>query len=209
MSFAVAIEPPAQGVPVPVSQIEVGYPESFGLATSGLGLAACEPSVLEALGDAACPANSKMGQGTALVEVPFGPETVRETVALSFYAAPSTDGRLHLLISARGRKPVSASLLIGGVLLPGRLQITVPPILGVAGGPDVSLVYMRASIGGALTYYERVHGKRVPYRPRGIGLPDTCPRGGWPIAASFAFVDGTLSSARTAVPCPPGRRLLG
>ncbi|HEY2718384.1 MAG TPA: hypothetical protein VGI52_02045, partial [Solirubrobacteraceae bacterium] len=81
-----------------------------------------------------------------------------------------------------------------------------PPIVGVRGGPDVSLVSLRASIGGALTYYERVRGKLVAYRPRGIGLPDSCPRGGWRLTASFAFIDGTSSSARTAVPCPAGRR---
>jgi hypothetical protein len=202
VSFAVAIVPPAQGVPMPVSQIEVGYPESLGLATSGLGLAACEPSALEALGGEACPANSKMGQGSALVEVPFGPETVREAVAVVFYAAPSTDGRLHLVIWVHGQHPVLASLVISGALLPGRLQIDVPPILGVAGGPDVSLLSMRASIGGALTYYERVHGKQVAYRPRGIGLPDSCPRGGWRLAARFAFIDGTGSRAATVVPCP-------
>lgn len=191
---------------MPVSQIEVGYPESLGLATSGLGLAACEPAAIEALGGEACPSNSKMGQGSALVEVPFGPETVGETVAVAFYAAPSTDGRLHLVIWVHGQHPVLASLVMSGVLLPGHLQITVPPIVGVAGGPDVSLVSMRASIGGALTYYERVHGTQVAYRPRGIGLPDSCPRGGWRLAARFAFIDGTRSGAATVVPCPPRTR---
>jgi hypothetical protein len=209
MSFAVAIEPPAQGVPVPVSQIEVGYPDNFGLATSGLGLAACDPSALETLGGEACPANSKMGEGSALVEVPFGPVPVPEAVALAFYAAPSNDGRLHLAIWVHAKTPVYASLVVGGVLLPGRLQMTVPPIVGVAGGPDVSLVSMRASIGGALTYYQFVRGKRVAYRPRGIGLPDSCPRGGWRIAASFVFVDATHSSAQTAVSCPADRRVGG
>lgn len=206
VSFAITIDPLPQGVPVPVSRIEVGYPEDLGLTTSGLGLAACEPAALEALGEAACPANSKMGQGSALVEVPFGPEEVSEAVALAFYAAPSTDGRLHLVIWVHGQKPVLASLVIGGVLLAGRLQITVPPIVGIAGGPDVSLISMRASIGGALTYYERVHGKQVAYRPRGIGLPDTCPRGGWRVAARFTFIDGTGSTAKTTVSCPPRRR---
>jgi hypothetical protein len=147
-----------------------------------------------------------MGQGSALVEVPFGPETVSEVVAVAFYAAPSTDGRLHLVIWVHGQHPVIASLVMTGVLLPGRLQIIVPPIVGVAGGPDVSLVSLRASIGGALTYYERVRGKLVAYRPRGIGLPDSCPRGGWRLVASFVFIDGTHSSAKTGVPCPASRR---
>lgn len=143
-----------------------------------------------------------MGQGTAVVEVPFGPEVVPESVALGFFAAPSTDGRLHLAIVVHGKKPVLATLVMRGVLLPGRLQITVPAIVGVAGGPDVSLVRMSASIGGALTYFEQIGGKTIPYRPRGIGLPDRCPRGGWRMAAHFAFIDGAESSATTVVPCP-------
>jgi hypothetical protein len=166
-------------------------------------LAACDPTLLEM--EAPCPANSKMGQGTAVVEVPFGPEVVPESVALGFYAAPSTDGRLHLAILVHGKKPVLATLVMRGVLLPGRLQITVPAIVGVAGGPDVSLVRMSASIGGALTYFERVGGKTIPYRPRGIGLPDHCPRGGWRMAARFAFIDGAKSNAMTVVPCPASR----
>ncbi|HXM87327.1 MAG TPA: hypothetical protein VN889_06805 [Solirubrobacteraceae bacterium] len=150
----------------------------------------------------ACPANSKIGQGSALVEVPFGPSVVPENVDLSIYAAPSTDGRLHLAILVHGKKPVLATLVMSGVLLPGRLQITVPPIVGIAGGPDVSLVRMSASIGGPLTYYERVGGRLIAYQPRGIGLPDRCPRGGWRLAASFSFVDQTHSEAATVVPCP-------
>ena len=53
-----------------------------------------------------------------------------------------------------------------------------------------------------LTYYERVHGRTVAYRPQGIGLPDSCPRGGWKLAARFTFIDGSASRARTAVRCP-------
>jgi hypothetical protein len=200
VAFTVDIDGSKQQVPTPISRIEVGYPEDLGLATSGLGLAACEPALLE--DEAACPANSKMGQGTALVEVPFGPEVVPETVALGFYAAPSNDGRLHLAIVVHGTKPVLATLVMSGVLLPGRLQITVPRIIGVAGGPDVSLVRMSASIGGALTYFEQIGGRSIPYRPRGIGLPDRCPHGGWQLAASFAFIDGARSTAETVIPCP-------
>ena len=205
IAFAVAIGQRADSVPAPVSQIEVGYPETLGLATSGLGVAACEPAALEAEQEHACPANSKIGQGSARVEVPFGPSVVPENVALSIYAAPSTDGRLHLAILVDGKKPVLATLVMSGVLLAGRLQINVPPIAGVAGGPDVSLVRMSASIGGPLTYYERVNGRTIAYQPRGIGLPDRCPRGGWPLAANFAFIDGTRSKAATVVSCPSRR----
>ncbi len=200
--FAVNIDPPAPSGPIPLSAVSVSYPSDLGLATSGLGLASCQSSALELQGPEACPPDSKMGQGSALVEVPFGPDIIKETVTLAIYAAPSSDGYVHLAILAHGSEPVIASVVLAGVLYPGRLQISVPPIASLPGAPYVSLVSMQASLGGALTYYERVRGRTVAYRPAGIGLPDSCPRGGWKLAASFAFTDGQRSDASTAVPCP-------
>ena len=184
--------------------MSVAYPSDLGLATSGLGLEACDPNALEANGPEACPPDSKMGAGSALVEVPFGPEIVQETVTLGLYAAPSSDGYIHLAILAHGAEPVIASVVLGGVLHPGQLQITVPPIASLPGAPDVALVSMHASLGGALTYYERVGRRLVAYHPRGIGLPASCPRGGWRLSAGFSFTDGQVSRASTAVPRPPG-----
>jgi hypothetical protein len=66
----------------------------------------------------------------------------------------------------------------------------------------VSLAQLRMTLGGNLTYYETVKGRSVPYHPAGIGLPQTCPRGGFSFAATFAFLDGSNSRAKTAVPCP-------
>jgi hypothetical protein len=205
ISFAVRIEPTSEAVvPVPISGVEVSYPANLGLATSQLGLESCSPAVLQLEGAEACPADSKMGQGRALVEVPFGPEAVREHIVLGIFAAPSNDGYLHLAIVAEGSYPVLARIVLAGVLLPGRLQISIPPIASLPGAPYASLVSMRASIGGALTYYEDVHGRTVAYRPRGIGLPESCPRGGWRLGASFAFIDGQRSHAATVVACPHG-----
>jgi hypothetical protein len=144
-----------------------------------------------------------MGSGSATVEVPFGPTVVEEHAALELFAAPSSDGYLHLAILAVGREPVIANVVITGVLLEGRLHIGVPVVPGLPGGPDVSIKRIRASLGGALTYYERVGGRTVAYRPRGIGLPDSCPHGGWRLGAQLAFQDGRHSHAATVVKCPP------
>jgi hypothetical protein len=202
VSFAVMIDPPATSGPLPLSAVTVSYPINLGLATSGLGLATCEPGRLELEGPQACPADAKMGEGQALVEVPFGPEIVRETVSLEIYAAPSSDGYIHLAILANGAEPVIASVLLSGVLRPGRLLIDVPPIPSLPDAPYVSLVDMHAVLGGALTYYERVGKRTVAYRPRGIGLPDSCPRAGWRFGASFTFTNGQSSHASTTVACP-------
>jgi hypothetical protein len=61
---------------------------------------------------------------------------------------------------------------------------------------------MHLTLGGHLTYYERVHGRTIAYHPAGIGLPRSCPRGGFPFGATFSFLDGQHASARTKVACP-------
>lgn len=193
------------GAPAALTGIELAYPPNLGFATSGLGLAACSPTVLEALGPAGCPANSQMGYGSALVEIPIGPQLTRETVHLALFAGPSPDGYLHILVCATGEFPVIAQVLLSGVLLPGRLSFVVPPIPSLPEAPYVALVQMRLTLGGQLTYYETLDGRSVAYRPAGVGLPRRCPRGGFRFAATFAFLDHSLSSARTAVPCPRRR----
>lgn len=205
ISFAVKIDSTTQAMLAPLAEMQVSYPMNLGLLTSGLGLQTCAPAALATQGTGACPPNSKMGQGSALVEVPFGPETVHERVALGIYASPSDDGYLHLVILAHGARPVIAQIVLTAVLLPGRLQIGVPPILALPGVPYATLVDVQATLGGALTYYEHVHGRMIAYRPKGIGLPDVCPQGGWKIGARLAFIDGQHSSAGTVIPCPRAR----
>jgi hypothetical protein len=188
--------------PSGLAAMQLAYPRDLGLATSGLGVAPCQPAALEDFGIHACPADSKMGSGTAEVEIPLGPSVVTESVALTLFAGASPDGYLHVLVYAVGARPVEAQVVLSGVLLPGRLSVTVPPIPSLPQAPDVILTRMRLTLGGRLTYYERVHGRSVAYHPPGVGLPDSCPRGGFPFAATFAFIDGSRALASTAVPCP-------
>jgi hypothetical protein len=197
------------GVPAPVSQLRLSFPSNLSLATSGLGLAACEPAALQLQGAAACPANSKMGVGSATVAVAFGPEIVHEHVTLGLYAAPSPDGYVHLAIIAEGLEPVEARIVMRGVLLAGALEIDVPAVPSVPGASDVAVTSLTTTLGGSLTYYERSGGRTIAYRPRGISLPSSCPRGGWRLAARLAFLDGTHSRARTVIPCPRTRKRAG
>ncbi len=201
LSFAFRVGTPGKAPP-PLGSVSIAYPRNLGLATSGLGLAACPVRRLKILGPASCPANSQMGSGTALIELQIGPTLVRERVTLSLLAGPSSDGYLHLLIYASGAFPVEAAVVLTAVLLPGHLRIVVPPIPSLPEAPYVSLAELHMTVGGRLTYYETVKGRSVPYRPAGVGLPDRCPRGGFAFAASFHFLDGTRSRARTAVACP-------
>jgi len=185
--------------------IDFRYPANLGIATSGLGVASCPVAELEAHGPSACPPDSRMGSGSARVEIPIGPEIVRETAQLALIAGPSQDGYVQILISATGESPVAARIVLSTQLEPGDLQIAVPPIPSLPEAPYVALVRMHFTLGGNLTYYERVHGRNVAYHPVGVGLPRSCPRGGFPFAASFAFLDGGHAQAQTAVACPAGR----
>jgi len=204
VSFGFRIAAPG-GTPAPLRGIELAYPPNLGFATSGLGVAACPLEVLEALGPAACPPDSRMGYGSAHVEIPISAHPVEESVTLALVAGPSTDGYLHLLVYASGSTPVIAEVVLSGVLLPGRIDIVVPPIPSLPEAPYVAVTQMRLTLGGDLTYYETVGGASVAYRPPGVGLPRGCPRRGFRFAATFAFIDGTRSKASTSVACPHRR----
>jgi hypothetical protein len=190
--------------------VEVSYPVNLGFALSELGLATCSPGTLEAYGPDGCPANSLMGYGTALVEIPFGPLIVRETAQVTIVRTTQQSGHLALLIYADGETPVSAQIVFPGLVLPapapfgGRLNMAVPLVESLPGAPYVAVVQFHSTLGPHhLTYHERVDGRIRDYEPRGIPLPRSCPRGGFPFAATFSFLDGSNAVANTVVPCPP------
>ena len=190
------------GLPPPLTAVDFHYPANLGLLTSGLGLASCNPAELEEHGPSACPANSLMGHGIALVRVHVGAEVLAETAQITLVAAPPQDGSVRILICATGLSPVAAAFVMPTLLFAGHLHITVPLVPSLPGAPDVSVVRIQTTLGGNLTYYQLAHGKIMAYHPKGIGLPTRCPRGGFRFAATFAFLGGTRAVAHTAVACP-------
>ena len=205
LGFAIAPGPGEQ-VPSPLTGVSFHYPANIGIATSELGTAACQPAAVEARGPAICPPNSRMGTGSAFVEIPVGGETQTETAAITLLAGPSEGGYLRFLVGASGLSPVIARVLMTSLLLNGTLQLTVPLVSSLPGAPDVSVVKVHVTIGGRLTYYRNTGRRRIAYHPKGVLLPRTCPRGGFRFAATFTFLDGTQASARTTIACPVGGR---
>jgi hypothetical protein len=204
----------SEGVaPPPLTGIDLQMPAGMNYTTTQLGLALCSPELLLASGVAGCPANSRLGFGEAYVEVPFGTGAGHEIPEVQAVAGPSKTGNLVVLFYANGLYPVSAQLAFSGEVLPdsgrygSQLQTNVPLVTSVPGGPDVSIVSVSSTIGPAhLTYYKHVHGELVPFSPRGVSVPERCPRGGFPFAAHFTFEDGDSATATTSVPCPRERR---
>jgi hypothetical protein len=195
----------SSGLPSPLTGVRLSYPRNLGLATSGLGIATCQPERLQETGPAGCPANSQMGLGSAMVRFRVGPELFNETATIGLVAGPSSDGYIHMLVSATGVSPVGARVVMESVLRPNQLALTVPLVPSLPEGEDVSVVSVRATLGGNLAYLEKVHGRMIKYRPKGVLLPRSCPRGGFAFAATFTFLDGTEASANNTVPCPRRR----
>jgi hypothetical protein len=205
ISLGVDIAGVGETLPSALTGIDFHYPSGFALATSTLGLTACDEAKLEAEGPRACPANSRMGGGSATVEFPLGPEIRAEPAQIAIFAGPPSEGHVHMLIFAMGEAPVYGQIVMSAVLLSGELHFTVPLVASLPASPDVAVVRLRVTIGGKLTYYERTAGRTIAFRPHGISLPQRCPRGGFRFAASFSFLDGSQVPASTLVPCPPKR----
>jgi hypothetical protein len=203
-------------IPSPVTDVNLRLPAGVGLGLGNLGLATCGPAALERRGPSGCSPNSLMGSGQALVKVPFGPVPVSEPVALSIFLGSPKDGHTTLLFFAEGLSPVFATLVFPGTLLPSfgqfgaSLNTIIPLTPSAPGAADASVVRMQSALGPRyLTYYKRVRGRFVGYRPEGLQVPESCPHGGFPFAASFTFQDGTTATATTTVPCHHGNHAGG
>lgn len=195
--------------PSPLTELELHYPSDLGLTVSGFGLSTCSAARIELLGLTACPADSRMGSGSATIEIPFGASVITERAELSIVRATNSDGRFSLLFYATGTGPLITNLAFTGLFLPGpardegSVKIKLPPVQGLPDGPYAAIVAMQATFDPRnTTYYERVRGRYVPYKPQGILLPGRCPRGGFAFAAALTFLDGSHATTRHVVACP-------
>ena len=209
LSFGFQIRGAAGLVPPALTAVELSYPNKLGIALSGLGLATCTAAQLEAAGVSGCQENSIMGFGEATAEISLGSDVVAEPVPLTILRAPDEETHISLLFDAVGSSPLNTSAVFPGALLPapapfgGVVSIDVPLIASVPGAPDVAIVRLRATLGpSGVTYFKPLEGRTIVYQPPGILLPPTCPRGGFPFAAQFSFLDGSHASARATEPCP-------
>jgi hypothetical protein len=213
IGFSFAIQGADGGLPPPLTALTLRLPPGIGYLSTTLGLAICQPATLQARGPAGCPPNSRLGSGSALVEVPFGATSGKEIPDIQAVMGPPQHGNIVVLFYANGLSPIlaqlvfDAELIAGTQTLPGRLETQVPLIASVPGGPPVSILSVSATIGPAgLTYYEHRHGHRVAFHPRGVSVPEHCPRGGFVFSAHFTFTDTSSADARSSVPCPRRHR---
>jgi hypothetical protein len=210
IGFGFTIASTEGGLPSPLTHIALRMPRDMNYITSSLGLATCEPAALVEKGLSGCPANSRLGYGSAFVEVPFGESSGREIPDIEALMGPPHDGNVVVLFYANGLAPVYAQIVFQGELVSAgggfgeSLDAPIPLIPSVTNGPPVSIVNVNSTIGpNHLTYYKRVHGKLVGYKPQGVDVPESCPHGGFPFSGEFGFLDGSTVVANSTVPCPP------
>ncbi len=213
LDFGFAFSAPAGEVPPPLTEVQLRYPGNLGIGLSGLGLAQCSPPTLEASGPTGCPPDSVMGYGVAYTGIVLGTTTVAEDAPITIFRAPDQEGRLALLFNAEGTAPVQTKIVFPGLLLPapspfgGLVSIGIPLVPTLPGAPYISVIHLRATIGPLrVTYFEQVGGETLAYKPRGILLPNGCPRGGFPFAARFGFADGSFANTQTRIVCPDPRK---
>ena len=213
IGFGFQITNPNGSLPAPLTSLSLHLPAGIDYVTTTLGLAICQPANLLARGLGGCSPNSRLGYGSAFVEVPFGQGSGHEIPEIQALMGPPHNGNIVVLFYANGQEPVYAQLVFQGELvsgsnaLGGDLNAAIPLIPSVPGGAPVSIVSVESTIGPShLTYYKHVHGKKVAFHPKGVSVPLSCPREGFTFSATFGFSDGTSAVANSVVPCPPRRR---
>jgi hypothetical protein len=207
MKIELQITAPPGSLPSPLTELDLRYPNSLGMTDGGLGLETCSQARIELTGSKGCPSASRIGGGSALVEIPLGPKIIREDASISILRVPEEGKHLAMLFYAAGKSPVDAQISLPALILPAsapyeRIHIGVPLVPSFPGA-QVALVRLSITLGPrSLTYYERADGKVLSYHPQGVLLPRRCPRAGFAFSAYFTFLDGSHSRSSSTVPCP-------
>ena len=167
-------------------------------------------NTLENYGPEGCPANSLMGYGYALAEIPIGPTIVHQTARVTIVRTANAGRAPGATHAVNAETPINEQVVFPGLILPatepfgGRLDMNIPLIPSLPGAPDAAVVQFHSTLGPLhLRYHEHIHGRTIEYEPKGIPLPNNCPHGGFRFSANFAFQDGTHSTAPATVSCPP------
>jgi len=198
LSLTIQFAGPSSGVPTPVRRSILRFPA--GLTLEVPHLSSCSPSRVRAHGAGACPADSALGRGHALIEADVGSQPMDENVSLSVFLGPLHNLQPAIEVIGQGYTPLDERALLGGTLLPAggpygeALTLLIPSIPTLPLGPDASIVTFSLEIGA-----------RAPHEVRtanALRLPAGCPAGGFPFAAEFVYADGSVGSSSTVVPCP-------
>ncbi len=185
-------------VPAPVRRSVLRFPAGMTLEVPHLR--GCSLSRVRVHGADACPADSVLGRGHALIEAPLGSQTIAESVSLRVFLGPLRNLQPVIIVVGQGDTPLDERSVLDGTMLPvgapfgEALTLMVPPIPTLALEPNASLVTLSLVIGSP--------ARRATGSANTLRLPATCPVGGFPFAAEFTYADNSAGSSSATVPCP-------
>lgn len=201
----------ASAVPTPIGHVLAYGPAGLKVDVAGTGT--CSKALLEAKGPSGCPADSRIGFGGGLGLVEIAKEFIKEPYTLDFFVAPKENGHLTFLIYAQGTNPVSVELVIVAKEVHGSgpygigFEFDIPPIPTLPGAAYASVETNYFTVGAQkVAYYHTVHGHRKLVHVKGLIIPKTCPKGGFPFKVTVNFLDGTSATDTYTAPCPPGKK---
>lgn len=185
-------------VPAAVRRSTLKFPADMSISVPTLH--SCSRRRLLARGASGCPARARLGGGHALVEGLTGSQLITETIALSAFLGPPHNLQPTVEILGQGFTPYDQRTVLTGAVVQNDppygegITMTTPAIPTVPLEPDASIVTMSLTVGASK------HGHASS--GDAILVPRSCPVGGFPFAAEFAYADGSRSATTTTVPCP-------
>lgn len=207
LSLTARLGTPGGAPAQPVRKLTVFAPA--GLTIDARGAGTCNRTALERSGPSACPTNSRAGFGGGVGVLQLPREAVHANFTLDFFFESTRPGHISLLVYAASSAPVEVELVVVAhqvrAAAPYGLGFTVevPPVSPIPGAPPASIESVFATLGAAgVAYYERIHGHRRLVHVRGLLVPRSCPRGGFPARATIEFLDGQSTTLDPNVPCP-------
>jgi hypothetical protein len=194
-------------VPTPVGHVLAYGPAGLKVDVAGAGT--CQKQLLEEKGPSGCPTDSRIGFGGGLGLVEIAKEFIKEPYTLNFFLAPKENGHIAFLVYAQGISPVSVELVILAKEIQGTkpygfgVEFDIPPIPTLPGAAYASIETNYFTVGSQkVAYYHQVHGKNQLVHVKGLIVPKTCPKGGFPFLVTINFLDGTQATDNYTAPCP-------
>lgn len=186
------------GVPSPVRRSILKLPS--GLSLEIPKLRSCSSARLLSQGPSACPSESQIGTGSALVEAHAGSGVIAEHLTLWVFLGPPENFQPTFEVLGQGDTPLRKRVVLSGNVLPAKapygeeLVMSMPPIATLPLEPDASLSSLTLTVGS--------RSRGLAHDANRIVVPSSCPPAGFPFAAEFTYADGSTRSAQATSRCP-------
>lgn len=190
-------------VPSPLSKVTIVGPAGLGLNLKGT--ATCSGPVLEEKGPEGCPARSVAGSGGGIGVFEIAHETISENFTLNLFVGSNKPGHLEVLLYVNAISPVSVQLVFHAPIIqeprPYGLGFSfeVPPIATLPEASNASVRSAHITLGATPAEQRQFHVV-------GLRVPNTCPKGGFPVETIYSFEDGSNVSSKAAIACPKGAK---